>query len=110
MAVTKEDVTRIVELVRNVIDDIDARIVCEVAGGFRRGKSSGHDVDILVRNLLEDRGNEVELLSKIENKLQPQPLQVILQSSVSERKKATRDRHATCLGLFNLGNGRPFRR
>ena len=104
----------IVASIRSTLDVIDTAITFEVAGGMRRGKESGHDVDILVKNITANR--EVDILRQIEAGLQPLPLKVILQSSVSDRENHvesdsfTTERHPQCLGFFEIGQGRPLRR
>ncbi|XP_042207062.1 DNA-directed DNA/RNA polymerase mu-like isoform X2 [Homarus americanus] len=61
--VPRESADKIKDIVKNELDKVKAGCTVEIAGGFRRGKLSGHDVDLLIR--CNKKGEERGVLSKL---------------------------------------------
>ena len=62
--ITIEECHSIFDNLKNIIlDEVNKDCFIELVGGFRRGKQTGHDVDILVTHPV--LGEETDLLLKI---------------------------------------------
>lgn len=104
--------------VESIVDHDTSKWKIEIAGGIRRGKDSGHDVDILIGLPKELFGREPQMLSLIQHQLTPDPLQCILQSSISSSARQTaltkykngHGHHPAVLGLFQLKDSPYLRR
>ncbi|CAD5118143.1 DgyrCDS6879 [Dimorphilus gyrociliatus] len=65
--VTKQHALAIKNLIQQHLEEILPGCILVLAGGFRRGKASGHDADILLTHPIE--GKEIGLLPKLLNLL-----------------------------------------
>lgn len=65
--ITKHHALAIKNLIRQHLEEILPGCILVLAGGFRRGKTSGHDADILLTHPIE--GKEIGLLPKLLNLL-----------------------------------------
>nr|XP_033803925.1 DNA-directed DNA/RNA polymerase mu isoform X2 [Geotrypetes seraphini] len=72
MPVSRAEADLIAKMVEEVAHSFLPGTIITLAGGFRRGKLSGHDVDILITHAQE--GREEGLLSKVIGQLQSQGL------------------------------------
>lgn len=62
--ITIEESKQILEFIKNLIlNEIDSECLIELMGGFRRGKATGHDIDILITH--PKLGEEEFILSKL---------------------------------------------
>lgn len=65
--ITKNHALAIMNLIRQHLEEILPGCILVLAGGFRRGKTNGHDADILLTHPIE--GKEIGLLPKLLNLL-----------------------------------------
>ncbi|XP_030057537.1 DNA-directed DNA/RNA polymerase mu isoform X2 [Microcaecilia unicolor] len=84
------------DLIAKMVEEVAHRFlpgtIITLAGGFRRGKLSGHDVDILITHPQE--GREEGLLSKVISQLQSQHFERELRRFSSHEKKMVLNSHA----------------
>ncbi|XP_058050501.1 DNA-directed DNA/RNA polymerase mu isoform X2 [Ahaetulla prasina] len=102
------------QVVRQVIEQILPGATVTLTGGFRRGKSCGHDVDLLITHASE--GEEMGLLPKIIGILDRQGFLLyhsFHQSSLPSLEdeelwvsggSSTMDHFERCLSIFHLGD------
>ncbi|CAH1786593.1 unnamed protein product [Owenia fusiformis] len=89
MPVLKAEAEQVKSIVKNITESILPGVSVTVTGGFRRGKTVGHDIDLLISHPKE--GAEIGLLGKILEKLQQ--LNLILYGS--HNKCTYSERHFT---------------
>jgi DNA polymerase/3'-5' exonuclease PolX len=100
------------DMLNEVADEIDPKlkigIRLEMVGGFRRGKSSGHDVDFLLGH--EELGTETKLLQPLVAKLKSMNLMIFgrIENFESGQKNAvkpaatTMDNYERCLSIIKV--------
>ena len=68
--ITIEECHSIFEILKNIIwDEVNKDCIIELVGGFKRGKQTGHDVDILVTHpvLGEETGLLLQIIEALGN-------------------------------------------
>uniref|UniRef100_A0A3B5ALQ4 DNA-directed DNA/RNA polymerase mu n=1 Tax=Stegastes partitus TaxID=144197 RepID=A0A3B5ALQ4_9TELE len=107
--VTKAEADAIAEIVQKAVDSVLPSAQITLAGGFRRGKQTGHDVDFLITH--PEEGREVGLMPKVVSWLESQGFllyQKVTRNSYLEvndgpgRPSSNMDRFERCFSIFKL--------
>nr|XP_056715962.1 DNA-directed DNA/RNA polymerase mu [Euleptes europaea] len=108
--VKRSEAEAIVQEVQKAVDQFLPGASVTLTGGFRRGKPSGHDVDLLITHPTE--GQEVGLLSKVVSWLDSQGFLLyhsnrrntfqVLEDPELSISTATMDRFDRCFSIFCL--------
>ncbi|XP_054853804.1 DNA-directed DNA/RNA polymerase mu-like isoform X2 [Eublepharis macularius] len=89
--VKRSEAEAIVQVVQKAVDQFLPGASVTLTGGFRRGKPSGHDVDLLITHPVE--GQEVGLLSKVISWLDSQNFERDLRRFSKHEKKMVLNSH-----------------
>uniref|UniRef100_A0A3Q4B4M1 DNA-directed DNA/RNA polymerase mu n=1 Tax=Mola mola TaxID=94237 RepID=A0A3Q4B4M1_MOLML len=109
LPVTKAEADAIGEIVEEAVVSVlpDAQIT--LIGGFRRGKLTGHDVDLLITH--PDEGKEVGLMPKVVSWLQSKGFLLYQKTTINSyleseegprRPSSNMDRFERCFSIFKL--------
>ncbi|KAM7392315.1 hypothetical protein PAMA_007432 [Pampus argenteus] len=111
-SVTKAEADAISEIVEKAVLDVLPGAQITLTGGFRRGKLTGHDVDLLITH--PEEGREQGLMAKVVSWLQSRGFllyQTTIRNSYLEAKDSPArpasniDRFEKCFSIFRLSKG-----
>ena len=105
--VTIDEANYVLHLVENTCKDINKNLSVTITGGFRRGKSEGHDIDLLI---CQPSCVKMKVLNKILDHLQEHFIYTDKKTTFTEENVHTYSKHTTmdhfekCFSIFKFKN------